>query len=114
MISLDPKEEKTAKIHAIMLGAVAPRPIALASTLGENGIPNLSPFSFYNCFSAKPPILIFSPARRIRDNTTKHTLQNIGIAKYLNSEVKNQGVKEGDKIVFRKFANYLFEIFCNK
>lgn len=83
MISLDPKEEKTARIHAIMLGAIAPRPIALASTLGENGIPNLSPFSFYNCFGAKPPILIFSPARRVRDNTTKHTLQNIMI----NSEV---------------------------
>jgi flavin reductase (DIM6/NTAB) family NADH-FMN oxidoreductase RutF len=91
MISLDPKEEKTAKIHAIMLGSIAPRPIALASTIGESGIPNLSPFSFYNCFGAKPPILIFSPARRVRDNTIKHTLENI----LLNSEVVINAVNYG-------------------
>ena len=83
MISLDPKEEKTARIHAMILGAVAPRPIALASTLGKSGIPNLSPFSFYNCFGSRPPILIFSPARRVRDNTSKHTLENV----LINSEV---------------------------
>jgi len=55
---------------------VGPRPIALASTLDSKGNPNLSPFSFFNAFSAKPPILVFSPARRVRDNTTKHTLEN--------------------------------------
>jgi len=77
MITLNPQDEKTARIHAIMLGAIAPRPIALVSTMGENGIPNLSPFSFYNCFGAKPPLLIFSPARRVRDNTIKHSLQNV-------------------------------------
>jgi flavin reductase (DIM6/NTAB) family NADH-FMN oxidoreductase RutF len=76
MISIDPKKENTAAIHAILLGAVAPRPIALASTLDKDGNPNLSPFSFYNTFGASPPILVFSPARRIRDNTTKHTLDN--------------------------------------
>jgi flavin reductase (DIM6/NTAB) family NADH-FMN oxidoreductase RutF len=56
--------------------AVGPRPIAFASTIDKNGVPNLSPFSFFNIFSANPPILIFSPARRVRDNTIKHTLIN--------------------------------------
>jgi len=59
------------------LGAVGPRPIALASTIDGKGRPNLSPFSFFNVFSANPPILIFSPARRVRDNTTKHSLENV-------------------------------------
>ena len=59
-----------------MLGAVGPRPISFASTLDKEGRPNLSPFSFFNMFSANPPILIFSPARRVRDNSVKHTLLN--------------------------------------
>ena len=57
--------------------AVAPRPIGLVSTIDANGRPNLSPFSFFNIFSSTPPILVFSPARRVRDNTTKHTLDNV-------------------------------------
>ncbi|MFN9111217.1 MAG: flavin reductase family protein [Bacteroidota bacterium] len=57
--------------------AVAPRPIALASTIDKEGNVNLSPFSFFNLFSSNPPIVIFSPARRVRDNTTKHSLENI-------------------------------------
>jgi flavin reductase (DIM6/NTAB) family NADH-FMN oxidoreductase RutF len=57
--------------------AIAPRPIAFASTIDKEGNVNLSPFSFFNLFSSNPPILIFSPARRVRDNTTKHTLQNV-------------------------------------
>ncbi len=76
-ISLIPSEIATAKLHSYLLGAVGPRPIAFASTIDERGIPNLSPFSFFNVFSANPPILIFSPARRVRDNTTKHTLDNV-------------------------------------
>jgi flavin reductase (DIM6/NTAB) family NADH-FMN oxidoreductase RutF len=72
-----PGEIKTALLHAYLLGSVGPRPICFASTVDENGVPNLSPFSFFNVFGSKPPILIFSPARRVRDNTTKHTLQNI-------------------------------------
>jgi flavin reductase (DIM6/NTAB) family NADH-FMN oxidoreductase RutF len=63
------------------LGAVAPRPIAFASTLDEEGNPNLSPFSFFNVFSSNPPILIFSPARRGRDNTTKHTYENAKVVR---------------------------------
>ncbi len=57
--------------------AIAPRPICLASTINSNGQVNLSPFSFFNLFSSHPPIVVFSPARRVRDNTTKHTLQNV-------------------------------------
>src|SRR5574337_1163533 len=56
---------------------VAPRPICFASTVDKNGNVNLSPFSFFNMFSSNPPIVIFSPSRRVRDNTTKHTLQNV-------------------------------------
>ena len=71
MLSIDPKEISTGKLHSYLLGAVAPRPIAFASTMDADGNPNLSPFSFFNVFGANPPILIFSPARRVRDNTTK-------------------------------------------
>lgn len=78
-----PGEVKTAQLHSLLLGAVAPRPICFASTVDREGHPNLSPFSFFNVFGAKPPILIFSPARRVRDNTIKHTLENI----YATNEV---------------------------
>jgi flavin reductase (DIM6/NTAB) family NADH-FMN oxidoreductase RutF len=57
--------------------AIAPRPICFASTIDKAGNINLSPFSFFNLFSTNPPIVIFSPSRRVRDNTTKHTLQNV-------------------------------------
>ena len=77
MLTIDPKTEKTSLVHKYILGAVAPRPIAFASTLDSDGNLNLSPFSFFNAFSANPPILIFSPARRVRGNTTKHTLENV-------------------------------------
>lgn len=64
-------------MHAYMLASIAPRPIAFASTVDKNGIPNLAPFSFYNAFGSNPPVIVFSPARRVRDNTIKHTLENI-------------------------------------
>lgn len=76
MISFEPKELSVQKLHGLLLSAVAPRPIAFASTIDAAGNPNLSPFSFFNVFSANPPILIFSPARRVSNNTTKHTLEN--------------------------------------
>lgn len=76
MISIDPKDVSSAKLQGYLQSAVGPRPIAFASTIDINGVPNLSPFSFFNIFSATPPILIFSPARRVRDNTIKHTLIN--------------------------------------
>src|SRR5688572_21703259 len=71
-----PQETDTAALQMLMQGAIAPRPVAFASTTDGNGNVNLSPFSFFNMFSTNPPILIFSPARRVRDNTTKHTLEN--------------------------------------
>lgn len=76
-MTIDPKEIPVPELHGHLLGAVAPRPIAFASTLDKDGNVNLSPFSFFNVFSANPPIMIFSPARRGRDNTTKHTLENV-------------------------------------
>ncbi len=76
MLSIDPKSIPTSKLHGYLLGAVAPRPIAFASTISEKGVPNLSPFSFFNVFGANPPIMIFSPARSVRANKTKHTLDN--------------------------------------
>ncbi len=76
MFSLEPKDVSVGKLHQYLLGAIGPRPIAFASTIDEDGNPNLSPFSFFNVFGANPPVLIFSPARRGRDNTTKHTFEN--------------------------------------
>jgi flavin reductase (DIM6/NTAB) family NADH-FMN oxidoreductase RutF len=77
MITIDPQSISVPKLHSYLLGSVGPRPIALASTIDEQGRPNLAPFSFFNVFSANPPILIFSPARRGRDNTTKHSFENV-------------------------------------
>lgn len=77
LITIDPKDVKVPELHALMQGVVAPRPIAFASTMDKAGNVNLSPFSFFNMFSTNPPILIFSPSRRVRDNTTKHTLENV-------------------------------------
>ncbi len=76
-IHFDPSETPVQLFHGTMLGAVAPRPIAFASTIDKAGNPNLSPFSFFNAFGANPPILIFSPARRGLDNTTKHSYENV-------------------------------------
>ena len=76
MITIDPKSIETAKLQGYLQGSVGPRPIAFASTMDAQGNPNLSPFSFFNVFSANPPILVFSPARRVRDNSIKHTLIN--------------------------------------
>jgi flavin reductase (DIM6/NTAB) family NADH-FMN oxidoreductase RutF len=76
MFTINPKELSPVKLQGYLQSAIAPRPIAFASTVDENGNPNLSPFSFFNIFSSNPPILVFSPARRVRDNTTKHTLIN--------------------------------------
>lgn len=112
MISIYPKDIPTPKLHGYLLSSIAPRPIAFASTIDENGNPNLSPFSFFNVFSANPPILIFSPARRVRDNTIKHTLINakatkevvINIVNYdlvqqmsLSSTEYGEGVNEFEK-----------------
>ena len=77
MIEIDPNEYGQHKLHRLILGGIAPRPIAFASTVDKDGNPNLSPFSFYNAFGVNPSTLIFSPSRRGRDNTTKHTFENL-------------------------------------
>ena len=115
MLSINPKEISTGKLHGYLLGAIAPRPIAFASTIDADGNPNLSPFSFFNVFGSNPPVLIFSPARRVRDNTTKHTLENslatkevvINIVNYdivqqmsLSSTEYPEGVNEFEKAGF--------------
>ncbi|MBU3010204.1 flavin reductase family protein [Polaribacter vadi] len=92
MLSINPKEIPTGKFHGYLLGAIAPRPIAFASTIDTDGNPNLSPFSFFNVFGSNPPILIFSPARRVRDNTTKHTLNNVLATKEVVINVVNYDI----------------------
>lgn len=77
MLTINPKEVSIPQFHGYLVGAVTPRPIAFASTVDLKGQVNLSPFSFFNCFGANPPLLVFSPARRGRDNTTKHTYENV-------------------------------------
>ena len=75
--SLTPADLTPAQWHPFLVGAVAPRPVAFVSTIDAEGRVNLSPYSFFNAFSSNPPILVFSPANRVRDNTQKHTLQNV-------------------------------------
>ena len=76
MLSLDPKELTVQRLHQLLLGAIGPRPIAFASTLDADGNANLAPFSFFNVFSANPPILVFSPARSGRTGQSKDTFNN--------------------------------------
>ena len=76
-MKLDLKELTTVQRQYYLQHVIAPRPICFASTIDKDGNVNLSPFSFFNMFSSNTPIVIFSPARRVRNNTTKHTLQNV-------------------------------------
>lgn len=89
MPSLDPKSLSTSKLHSYLLSAVAPRPIAFASTISFNGEVNLAPFSFFNVFSANPPIVVFSPVLREKNNAEKHTLKNIKATKEVVINVVN-------------------------
>lgn len=89
-----PDSISVTELHKILLNAVAPRPIAFASTMSKSGKVNLSPFSYFNVFSANPPILIFSPARRVRKNTIKHTLENIKETKEVVINIVNFPIVE--------------------
>ena len=126
MLTIDPKAVSPSKLQAYLQSAVAPRPIALASTIDLEGNANLSPFSFFNIFSSNPPILVFSPARRVRDNTTKHTLENvhevrevvINVVTYdmvhqasLSSSEYAKGVNEFDKAGFTMLKSDLVKPF---
>ncbi len=92
MLSFEPHTLSPVQLQGYLQSAVAPRPIAFASTLDANGKPNLSPFSFFNVFSSNPPILIFSPARRVRNNTTKHTLENCEATREVVINVVNYAI----------------------
>lgn len=103
-ISIVPNEVTTAKLHGYLLGAVGPRPIAFASTVDKDGNPNLSPFSFFNVFSANPPVLIFSPARRVRNNTTKHTLENVLETKEVVINIVNYAIVQQMSLSSTEYA----------
>ena len=92
MVSIDPKDLPVQKLHQYLLGAIGPRPIAFASTVDAVGKPNLAPFSFFNVFSANPPILIFSPARSGRTNTTKDTYNNVKVVPEVVINVVNYDI----------------------
>jgi flavin reductase (DIM6/NTAB) family NADH-FMN oxidoreductase RutF len=103
-LKLDPKDIQTSQLHGIMLGAVQPRPIAFASTVDENGKVNLSPYSFFNVFSANPPIMIFSPARRVRNNTVKHTLLNAQKTKEVVINIVNYDIVQQMSLSSTEYA----------
>jgi flavin reductase (DIM6/NTAB) family NADH-FMN oxidoreductase RutF len=105
MITIDPKSIETAKLQGYLQSSVGPRPIAFASTIGINGIPNVSPFSFFNVFSANPPILIFSPARRVRDNSIKHTLINAEATREVVINVVNYDMVQQTSLASTEYAD---------
>ena len=110
--SIDPINLEVKELHKILLSSVAPRPIAFASTVDSNGNVNLSPFSYFNVFSSNPPILIFSPSRRVRDNTTKHTLENAKETKEVVINVVNFPIVEQmskSSIEYEKGVNEFIE-----
>ena len=124
MISITPNDISTGELHGYLLGAIAPRPIAFASTVDSDGNVNLSPFSFFNVFSANPPIVVFSPARRVRGNTVKHTLENaietkevcINIVSYamvqqmsLSSTDYGKDINEFDKAGFTELSSEIIK-----
>src|SRR5690554_759247 len=104
MISIDPNTISTGRLHGHLLGAVTPRPIAFASTIDKDGNINLAPFSFFNVFSANPPVLIFSPARRERDNTTKHTYHNVKDLKEVVINVVNFDMVQQTSLASTEYA----------
>lgn len=109
MKTIDPKSISTPELHGILLGSIAPRPIAFASTVDRDGNVNLSPFSFFNVFSANPPILIFSPARRVKGNTTKHTLDNVHQVKEVCINVVNYAMVQQVSLSSTEYAQGINE-----
>lgn len=104
MKSIEPKDLSPVALQGYLQGAVAPRPIAFASTISKTGKPNLSPFSFFNVFSSNPPILIFSPARRVRNNTIKHTLINAQDTREVVINVVNYNIVQQASLSSTEYA----------
>ena len=105
MVSISPKDVSPLKLQGYLQSSVGPRPIAFASTVDANGNPNLSPFSFFNVFSSNPPILVFSPARRVRDNTIKHTLINCEATKEVVINVVNFDIVQQMSLSSTEYAD---------
>ena len=104
MLTIDPKEIPVPKLHHYLLGAVGPRPIAFASTVDADGNDNLAPFSFFNVFSANPPIMIFSPARSGRTNETKDTYNNVKVIPEVVINVVNYNIVQQMSLASSPFA----------
>ncbi len=104
MLTIDPKEIAVPKLHHYLLGAIGPRPIAFASTLDVDGNENLAPFSFFNVFSANPPILVFSPARSGRTNETKDTYNNVKVNPEVVINVVNYDIVHQMSLASSPFA----------
>lgn len=104
MIDINPKELPIPKLHQILLGAIGPRPIAFASTVDASGNHNLSPFSFFNVFSANPPILIFSPARSGRTNETKDTYKNVKVVPEVVINIVNYDIVQQTSLSSSPYA----------
>jgi flavin reductase (DIM6/NTAB) family NADH-FMN oxidoreductase RutF len=104
MRSLNPKDLAIAELHQYLLGAVGPRPIAFVSTIDSEGKVNLAPYSFFNIFSVSPPIAIFSPARRGRDNTTKHTYENAKVVAECVINIVNHAMVEQMSLASTEYA----------
>ena len=109
MLSIEPKDLSPLKLQAYLQSAVAPRPIAFASTISASGKPNLSPFSFFNVFSSNPPILIFYTARRVRDNTIKHTLINAEATKEVVINIVNFDIVQQASLSSTEYADGINE-----
>ena len=109
MLTIDPKELPVPKLHHYLLGAVGPRPIAFASTIDADGNDNLAPFSFFNVFSANPPIMVFSPARSGRTNETKDTYENVKAVPEVVINIVNYAIVEQMSLASSPYASNISE-----
>lgn len=109
MLTVNTSELSPAELQNYMQYAVAPRPICFATTIDAAGNINLSPFSFFNMFSTNPPLCVFSPARRVRDNTTKHTLENILEVKECVINIVNYAMVQQTSLASTEYAKGINE-----
>lgn len=107
--SFCPNELEAQQLNQLLISSVAPRPIALVSSINTQGNVNLSPFSFFNIFSFNPPILIFSPSRRSRDNTTKHTYENVLAVPQVTISVVNQAIGQQTALASKRYPKEVDE-----
>ncbi|WP_410219967.1 flavin reductase family protein [Pedobacter sp.] len=109
MLSLDCKDLSPVQLQNYLQYAIAPRPICFASTIDTVGNVNLSPFSFFNLMGSNPPVCVFSPARRVRDNTTKHTLENVLAVKECVINIVNYAMVQQTSLASTEYAKGINE-----